>query len=176
MIFHETKIAGVFEIRLEPLSDERGFFARTWCQKEFDGLGLNSRLAQCSVSYNTRKGTLRGIHYQAAPFAETKVVRCTQGAIFDVAVDLRPNSPTFKDWVGIVLTAENRSSLYLPEGCGHAFLTLEDESEIHYQISEFYNAESARGVRWDDPAFQIVWPDTVKVISERDRTYPDFHP
>jgi dTDP-4-dehydrorhamnose 3,5-epimerase len=176
MNFLETKLAGVFEIHLEPMGDERGFFARTWCKKEFEGHGLNSKIAQCSVSFNQRKGTLRGVHYQAAPFAETKVVRCTQGAIFDVVVDLRPQSPTFKDWIGVELSAENRNSLYVPEGCGHGFLTLEDESEIFYQISEFYNAESARGVRWDDPAFQIVWPGTAEVISERDRTYPDFKP
>jgi dTDP-4-dehydrorhamnose 3,5-epimerase len=176
MIFLETKLAGVFEIHLDPMADERGFFARTWCKKEFEDHGLNSNIAQCSVSFNQRKGTLRGMHYQAAPFAETKVVRCTKGAIFDVVVDLRLESPTFKDWIGVELTAENRNSLFVPEGCGHGFLTLEDESEIFYQISEFYNAGSAMGVRWDDPAFQIVWPALPQVISERDRTYPDFQP
>jgi dTDP-4-dehydrorhamnose 3,5-epimerase len=174
MTFHETKLPGVFEIHLEPKPDERGFFARSWCQKEFESHGLNPKLVQCSVSFNTRKGTLRGIHYQAAPFAEAKVVRCTMGAIYDVVLDLRPQSPTFKEWIGMRLTAMNRHMLYVPEGCGHGFLTLEDQTEIFYQMSEFYDASSARGVRWDDPAFRITWPSQVKVISERDRTYPDF--
>jgi dTDP-4-dehydrorhamnose 3,5-epimerase len=174
MTFHETKLPGVFEIHLEPKPDERGFFARSWCQKEFESHGLNPKLVQCSVSFNTRKGTLRGIHYQAAPFAEAKVVRCTIGAIYDVVLDLRPQSPTFKEWIGMRLTAMNRHMLYVPEGCGHGFLTLEDQTEIFYQMSEFYDASSARGVRWDDPAFRITWPSQVKVISERDRTYPDF--
>ena len=136
--------------------------------------GSTRILVQCSLSFNTRKGTLRGIHYQVAPYAETKLVRCTRGAIYDVVVDLRPQSPTFRDWVALVLTAENRNMVYVPEGCAHGFLTLEDETEVFYQMSEFYNAESARGVRWDDPAFRIAWPEKVEVISERDRTYPDF--
>lgn len=174
MTFHETKLAVVFEIHLEPKTDDRGFFARSWCQEEFQSHGLNPKLAQCSVSFNTRKGTLRGIHYQAAPYPETKVVRCTQGAIYDVVVDLRPQSPTFKDWVGVTLTAANRNMLYVPEGCAHGFLTMEAETEIFYQISEFYKPELGRGVRWDDPAFQIVWPANVETISERDRTYPNF--
>ena len=174
MIFHETKLPGVYEIHLEPMTDERGFFARSWCQKEFENHGLNPKLVQCSISFNSRKGTLRGMHFQAPPYAEAKVVRCTRGAIYDVVVDLRPDSPTYRDWMGVVLTAANRHMVYMPEGCGHGFLTLEDESEILYQMSEFYYAESARGVRWNDPAFQIAWPEKVKVISERDRTYPDF--
>lgn len=173
MIFHETKLQGVFEIHLEPKLDERGYFARCWCQKEFVSHRLNPKLVQCSISFNARKGTLRGLHYQAAPDSETKVVHCTRGAIYDVVVDLRPQSPTFKDWIAAVLTATNRHMLYVPEGCAHGFLTLEDETEVFYQMSEFYNAESARGVRWDDPAFQIVWPGAVEVISERDRTYPN---
>jgi dTDP-4-dehydrorhamnose 3,5-epimerase len=174
MTFCETKLPDVFEIRLEPSFDERGFFARTWCQKEFEAHGLNSRLVQCNVSFNSRKGTLRGIHYQAAPYAEAKLVRCTKGAIYDVVLDLRPDSPTYKDRIAVVLTAENRHMVYVPEGCGHGFLTLEDESEVFYQMSEFHDTESARGVRWDDPAFQIGWPEKVEVISERDRTYPNF--
>jgi len=174
MTFHETKLRWVFEIHLEPKSDERGFFARTWCQKEFAAHGLSPRLVQCNVSFNTRRGTLRGIHYQAAPHAEAKLVRCTKGAIYDVVVDLRPESPTLRGFMAVVLTAKNRRALYVPEGCGHGFLTLEDETEVFYQMSEFYNAESSRGVRWDDPAFQIAWPERVEVISERDRTYPDF--
>lgn len=174
MTFHETKLSGVFEIHLEPRLDERGFFARTWCQREFEAQGLNSKLVQCSVSFNSREGTLRGIHYQAAPYAEAKVVRCTRGAIYDVVVDLRPQSPTFKGWIAVVLTAENRSMVYVPEGCAHGFLTLKDDSEVFYQMSEFYNAESACGVRWNDAAFQIAWPGKVSLISERDRSYPNF--
>jgi dTDP-4-dehydrorhamnose 3,5-epimerase len=174
MIFTELKLRGVFEIRLELTSDERGFFARTWCQREFEAHGLDPRLVQCSLSFNRRKGTLRGIHYQIAPYEETKLVRCTRGAMYDVVVDLRPQSPTFKDWIGVVLTAENRKMVYVPKGCAHGFLTLEDETEVFYQMSEFYNAESARGVRWDDPAFHIAWPEQVQVISERDRTYANF--
>jgi dTDP-4-dehydrorhamnose 3,5-epimerase len=174
MIFHNTKISGVFEIHLERKSDDRGFFARTWCRKEFEDHGLDPNLVQCSISFNRHKRTLRGMHYQAVPFVETKLVRCTQGAIYDVVLDLRPHSRTFRDWIAVTLTAENRNMLYVPKGCAHGFLTLKDETEVLYQISEFFNSESARGVRWDDPAFRIVWPEEVEVISERDRTYSDF--
>ena len=174
MIFRETKLPGAFAIDLEPKTDERGFFVRTWCQHEFAAHGLNTKLAQCSVSFNTRKGTLRGMHYQLAPHAESKLVRCTRGAIYDVIVDLRPQSPKFKDSFGIVLTAEKRNMLYVPEGCAHGFLTLEEGTEVFYQISEFQSPESARGVRFDDPAFGIAWPEKVEVISERDRNYPNF--
>jgi dTDP-4-dehydrorhamnose 3,5-epimerase len=174
MIFHETKVSGVFEIHLEPIHDDRGFFARSWCRDEFQAKGLNSNLVQCNVSFNKRKGTLRGMHCQAPPYVEAKLVRCTQGAIYDVVVDLRPQSPTFKNWIAVNLTAENRHALYIPEGCAHGFLTLEDRTEVFYQMSEFYNAESGRGVRWNDSAFQIQWPEKVEVISKRDRSYPDF--
>jgi dTDP-4-dehydrorhamnose 3,5-epimerase len=174
MTFHQTKLPGVFEVHLEPKLDERGFFARSWCQKEFESHGLNPRVVQCSVSFNTRNGTLRGMHYQAAPYPETKVIRCTQGAIYDVVLDLRRQSPTFKDWIGVVLSAANRHMLYVPEGCAHGFLTLDDEAEVSYQMSEFYDPDLGRGVRWNDPAFGISWPERVQVISERDRTYPDF--
>jgi dTDP-4-dehydrorhamnose 3,5-epimerase len=174
MVCRETKLPGVCEIELEPHQDDRGFFARAWCQKEFEAHGLNPRLVQCNVSFNIVKGTLRGMHYQAPPWAESKLVRCTKGAIYDAVIDLRPHSPTYKEWVGRVLTAANRHMLYVPEGCGHGFLTLEADTEVFYQMSEFYNPESARGVRWDDPTFQIAWPEKVVVISERDRTYPDF--
>jgi dTDP-4-dehydrorhamnose 3,5-epimerase len=176
MIFQETKLSGVFEIRLEPAHDSRGFFARSWCQKEFENRGLDPRVVQCNVSFNAQKGTLRGMHYQAAPNAEAKVVRCTSGSVYDVVIDLRPQSPTFKKWIAAVLTSEQRNMIYVPEGCAHGFLTLEDKSEVSYQMSGFYSPESARGVRWDDPAFQIVWPAKVDVISERDRTYTDFEP
>jgi len=174
MKFHHTKISGVVEIRPEPVSDERGFFARTWCQKDFEAHGLNPRLVQCNISYSKRKGTLRGMHYQVEPDAEAKLVRCTKGSIWDVALDIRPGSQTFKSWVAVVLTGEDRNMLYVPEGCAHGFLTLEDEAEVFYQMSQFYNPESARGIRWNDRAFQIAWPAAVEVISERDRTYANF--
>ena len=174
MIFHETKLPGVFEIRLEAKSDERGLFARTWCRNEFEARGLDAGLVQCSVSFSTLKGTLRGMHYQAAPYAETKLVRCTRGAIYDVVVDLRSESPTFRDWIAVVLDPETRNMVYVPHGCAHGFLTLESNSEVFYQMSQFYNSESGRGVRWDDPAFRITWPEKVEAISERDRTYPNF--
>lgn len=174
MEFLKTKLPGVFEIQIEAKPDERGFFARTWCQEEFEAQGLAGKLVQCSLSFNRRKGTLRGLHYQVLPYAETKLIRCTQGAIYDVVLDLRPKSRAFTDWVGVELTAEKRNMIYVPEGCAHGFLTLEDRSEVTYQMSQFQNAEYARGVRWDDPAFQIKWPAKVEVISERDRTYPNF--
>lgn len=174
MTFRQTKLPGVFEIEMQLNSDDRGFFARSWCQKEFKDHGLNGNLVQCSVSLNLRKGTLRGVHYQEAPFAETKVVRCTAGAICNVVLDLRERSPTFKQWFTKELSAENRLSLYIPAGCAHGFLTLTDESEVLYQMSEFYHPEAGRGVRWNDPAFRIAWPGKVEVISERDRNYPDF--
>ena len=174
MIFHETRLPGVFEIHLEQKRDERGFFARSWCQQEFEAHGLNPNVVQCNVSFNRDKGTLRGMHYQAPPYAETKVVRCTRGSIYDVVIDIRPESSTYTQWVAVLLTADKRNMVYVPEGCAHGFLTLADESEVFYQMSEFYNAGSARGVRWNDPAFQIIWPDAVEGISDRDRTYPDF--
>ncbi len=174
MTFDETVISGVFEIRINRMPDNRGFFARTWCRNEFEEHGLDPVLKQCSISYNARKGTLRGMHYQAAPFAESKLVRCTQGAIYDVVLDLRPQSPSFKNWIAVTLTAENRNMVYVPKGCAHGFLTLQDETEVFYQMSEVYNAESARGVRWNDPTFAIAWPEKVEVISDRDHNYPDF--
>jgi dTDP-4-dehydrorhamnose 3,5-epimerase len=174
MIFRDTRIAGVWVIEPERLEDERGFFARTWDPEEFTERGLSPELAQCSISYNRARGTLRGLHYQAAPCEEAKLVRCTAGAIFDVAVDLRRDSSTFRDWFGIELSAENRLALYVPEGCAHGFLTLADDSEVHYQISRAYVPEAGRGVRWNDPAFAITWPGEVAAINERDRSYPDF--
>lgn len=174
MTFRETKLQGVFEIHVESKPDERGSFARCWCQKEFEDNKLNPKLVQCSVSFNARRGTLRGMHYSVPPFAETKVVRCTRRSIYDVVVDLRPDSPTFRDWIAVVLTADQRNMVYVPEGCGHGFLTLEDQAEVFYQMSEFYHPECARGLRWNDPAFRIAWPQEVQVISERDRAYPNF--
>jgi dTDP-4-dehydrorhamnose 3,5-epimerase len=174
MVFTSTDIQGVYEVSLSPITDERGFFARSWCGAEFSRQGLNPHLAQCNVSFNPHQGTLRGMHHQAMPHAEAKLVRCTQGAVFDVAVDLRPDSPTYKRWFGVTLSADNRKALYIPEGCAHGFLTLTNNVEVFYQMSEFYHPASARGVRWDDPAIGVVWPAVPTLMSERDRTYPDF--
>jgi dTDP-4-dehydrorhamnose 3,5-epimerase len=174
MIFTETKLKGTFVIDPEKLEDERGFFARTWCQREFADRGLNPCIAQCSISFNHKRGTLRGMHYQVAPHEEAKVVCCNRGAIYDVIVDLRPDSPTFIEWLAVELHAENRRMLYIPEGFAHGFQTLEDNTEIFYQISEFYAPEYARGLRWDDAAFGIQWPPADRTISVRDRTHPDF--
>ena len=174
MNFRETTIDGVWVIEPERYEDERGFFARTWDTREFARHGLNDRLVQCSISYNRRRGTLRGMHYQATPHEEAKLVRCTSGSIFDVAVDLRTESATFRRWVGAELSAETRLAVYVPEGCAHGFLTLTDDSEVAYQISEFHAPDAARGVRWDDPAIGIDWPADVLVVNERDRSYPDF--
>jgi dTDP-4-dehydrorhamnose 3,5-epimerase len=176
MRFTETKVAGAYLVEPEQLADERGFFARTWCAEEFADHGLNPRLAQANISFNHRKGTLRGMHYQAEPHAEAKLVRCTRGAIFDVAVDLRPGSPTHRAWYGVELSADNRAMLYVPEGCAHGFLTLADATEVAYQMSAPFAPEAARGVRFDDPAFGIEWPGEVLVINERDRGYPDVGP
>ena len=173
MIFSETKLNGAYLIEIEKFEDIRGFFARSFCGKEFEAKGLNPHVAQCNVSFNPHKGTVRGMHYQS-PSAEAKLVRCTKGAIYDVIIDLRPESPTFREHFGTVLSEENRSMLYIPEMFAHGFQTMEDNSEVFYQMSEFYIPENSRGVRWDDPAFGICWPDEIKIISERDRTYPDF--
>jgi dTDP-4-dehydrorhamnose 3,5-epimerase len=174
MLFDETKLPGVFEIHLDPHRDDRGFFARTWCQREFEAKGLNPKIAQCNISFNPRKGTLRGIHFQMPPSAEAKLVRCTKGAIYDVVLDLRSQSLSFGEWIGVTLSAANRDMIYVPEGCAHGFITLEDDTEVFYQMSQFYDAGTARGVRWNDPGFQIEWPLLPQVISERDQTYPDF--
>lgn len=174
MIFTHTAIAGACIIDPQRLEDERGFFARVWCRREFEAHGLNPALVQCSLSFNRKQGTLRGMHYQGPPHAEARLVRCTSGAIFDVIVDLRPDSRTFRQWLSVELSADNRRMLYIPEGMAHGFLTLRDDTEVFYQMSEYYVAESARGVRWNDPVFGIRWPANVTVISERDRNYPDF--
>ncbi len=174
MIFSEAPIHGAYVIDPERLEDERGFFARTWCQHEFETHGLNTAFVQCNISFNSKRETLRGMHYQVAPHAEAKLVRCTAGAIYDVIVDLRPDSRTFCKWFAVELTAENRLMLYIPEGLAHGFLTLQDNTEVFYQISEYHAPECARGVRWNDPAFDIHWPGQVQVISMRDRSYPDF--
>lgn len=173
MRFVPTDIPGNWLIEQERQADERGFFARTWCAREFAERGLETRLVQCSVSFNQRHGTLRGLHYQAPPRAEVKLVRCTRGAIFDVAVDLRPDSATFRRWVGVELTQENGRTLYIPRGFAHGFLTLADATEVSYQMSEMYGPEQVRGVRWNDPFFGVRWPGPAEVIAPRDRDYPD---
>jgi len=174
MKFAETELKGSFVIDLERLEDERGFFARSWCQQEAKPYGLEPTWVQCNISFNRNKGTMRGMHYQAAPFEEAKLVRCTMGAIYDVIIDLRPNSPTFKKWIAAELTADNRRMLYIPQGFAHGFLTLKDDTEIFYQMSACYAPASAMGVRWNDPTFGIVWPMGVSVISDRDQSYPNF--
>lgn len=174
MIFSETRLKGAFIIEMERREDERGFFARSWCQKEFLAHNLNPVVVQCNVSFNRTKGTLRGMHYQAAPFAEAKLVRCTAGAVYDVIIDLRRDSGTYKQHVGEVLSAGNERMMYVPEGFAHGFQTLEDNTEVAYQMSQFYSPEHARGVRYNDPAFGIHWMIGDPVMAERDRTYPDF--
>jgi len=175
MIFRETELAGAFVIEPERIEDQRGFFARTWCEREFREHGLNPRLVQCNVSFNRRTGTLRGMHFQAAPREEAKLVRCTMGAIYDVVVDLRPDSDTFRKWIAVELTAENRTMVYVPEGFAHGFQTLAEDTEVFYQMSETYAPELARGVRWDDPALGIEWPAAAdRTLSDRDATYADF--
>lgn len=176
MIFTETTLKGAFIIDLKKHEDARGFFARSWCQREFEEQRLDARVAQCNISYNKRKGTIRGMHYQLLPFAESKLVRCTQGAIFDVIVDLRPDSPTFSKWLGVELTAKNHKMLFVPMRFGHGFQTLTDHTEVFYQMSEFHAPAQARGFRWNDPLFKIHWPEAVSLISEKDRAYDDCNP
>lgn len=174
MKFSPGRIVGSYVIELEKRGDDRGYFARTWCEREFAELGLNTRIAQVNVGVSTRAGTLRGMHYQVAPHAEVKVVRCSRGAIYDVALDLRPDSPTFRQWHGCELSADSGRMLYIPEGCAHGYLTLTDDAEMLYFTSQFYAAGSARGVRHDDPAFGIEWPAPAQVVSQADATWPDF--
>ncbi len=171
MLFKETKLKGVFVVEPEIITDERGFFACSWSALEFEKHGLNPRLMQCNISFNNKRGTLRGMHFQQQPHEEAKLVRCTRGAIYDVAVDVRPGSPSQYEWLAVELTPDNRRMLYLPEGFAHGYQALADETEIFYQISEPYHPESARGLRWDDPRVGIEWPLPVTEISERDREF-----
>jgi dTDP-4-dehydrorhamnose 3,5-epimerase len=171
MKFTPAGLDGAFLIDLEPAQDERGFFARTFCVDEFAAHGIPMALKQCSVSHNDRCGTLRGLHYQAAPYEEQKLVRCTAGCIFDVVVDLRPTSPQFHRWIGVELSAANRRALYIPPGLAHGFLTLHDASEVYYMMSVVHSPAQARGLRWNDPALGIKWPVTPSVISARDAGY-----
>ncbi len=174
MIFTETHVVGGFLIDIEAHLDERGSFGRSFCKREFEAHGLNPVVAQCNVSTNRKKGTLRGMHSQIPGHEEEKLVRCTRGSIYDVMLDLRPSSPSYGRHVGAMLTADNHRALYIPKGVFHGFLTLEHDCEVFYQMSEFYSPTPGRGVRWNDPAFDIQWPAQVSVISERDASYPDF--
>jgi dTDP-4-dehydrorhamnose 3,5-epimerase len=177
VIFTETELRGAFLIDLEPHSDERGFFARVWCEREFEQHGLSTKVVQCNVAYNHTKSTLRGMHYQAPPHAEIKLVRCTRGGVYDVIVDLRPESATYLRWFGVELTAENRRTLYVPEGFAHGYQTLADETETYYQVSAFYEPTAERGLRWDDPAIGIVWPQTERrILAKKDLAWPNYEP
>jgi dTDP-4-dehydrorhamnose 3,5-epimerase len=175
MNFKKTPITGAYVVDIEPKGDERGFFARGFCQQEFEALGLNSKIVQANIGVSRQRGTLRGLHYQVSPYAETKLIRCTAGAVFDVIVDLRPASSSYRKWLGVELAADTRRMLYVPEGCAHGYLTLVDNTEIFYLVSQFYSAESERGLRWNDPVFGIEWPITQDlVISEKDRRWPNW--
>ena len=175
MKFLPVPLQGAFIVELELLEDERGFFARSWCRDEFRAHGLQRPFVQSNISFNRRKGTLRGMHYQVEPNEEAKLVRCTRGAIYDVIIDLRAQSRTCTQWVAVELTAANHRMLYVPEGLAHGFQTLEDDTEVLYLMSEFYRPDCGRGVRWDDPAFGIVWPQSdSRIVSDKDKAYPDF--
>ena len=175
MRFTETPVQGAYLVESEPRGDERGYFARMWDTAEFAARGLNAVFVQCNNSYSIRRGTLRGLHYQAPPHGEAKLVRCVSGSVFDVLVDVRPGSATFGRWFGACLTAENRSMVYVPEGCAHGYLTLADDSEVIYPVTREYHAAAERGIRWDDPRFKIAWPDAgALTLSDKDRAWPDF--
>ena len=170
----DAALPGARLVELEPIEDERGFFARSFCRREFEQAGLEPCVAQCNVSFNRRRGTLRGMHFQRPPHAEAKLVRCTRGAVYDVIVDLRPDSPAFRRWLGVELSAGNRRALYVPKGFAHGFQSLEDDCEVLYQMSDFHAPQAAGGVRWNDPAFGIRWPIEPPIVSARDAAYPDF--
>jgi dTDP-4-dehydrorhamnose 3,5-epimerase len=177
MIFEETKLKGAFVIRIEKIEDERGFFARAWCQKEFAAHGLNLQFVQANLAANRNKGTLRGMHYQVAPYQEAKLVRCTKGTLYDVIIDLRPDSATYGKWFGTELSAANNKMLYVPGNFAHGYQTLKNDTEAFYLVSAFYSPAHERGLRWNDPAFGIEWPVTEKVvISEKDQNWPDYLP
>ena len=176
MIIRETTLKGAFVIEMEKFEDKRGFFARAWSRKEVEANGLISRVAEINISFSKRRGTLRGMHYQVAPYEQVKLVRCTAGAIYDVIIDMRLDSPSYRKWTGVELTAENYRMLYVPERFAHGFQTLEDDTEVTYQVSQFYSPESERGVRYDDPVFQVEWPLPVEVISEKDIAWPYCSP
>jgi len=174
MKFEETPLRGAYLIDLQPVEDARGYFARAFCRREFEEHRLNPAIAQCNMSFNAVCGTLRGMHYQVEPVREAKIIRCIAGAIFDAIIDLRPGSSTYSRWFGVELSAGNRRALYVPESFAHGYLTLADNSEIHYMVSEFYSPGHERGIRWNDPAFGIKWPAAPRLISEKDANHPDF--
>lgn len=174
MIFEETQLHGAYLITLQPMVDERGFFARTFCKNEFEQHGLHNNFVQANISYNQKKGTLRGLHYQEYPHGEVKIVTCHRGAIFDVIVDIRKNSPTYGQWISVELTADNYRALYIPEGFAHGFQTLCDDVEVFYQMGNYYVASAANGIRWNDPTLGITWPSQNSIISERDKNFPGF--
>lgn len=176
MRFQPTGFDGLYVVEIEPHCDQRGFFARTWCAREFETAGLEGRLVQCSVSFNLRRGTLRGMHYQTPPAEEVKLVRCTAGSVHDVVIDVRPESLTYLNHFAVELSAENRRALYIPGGFAHGFQTLADRTEVFYQMSEFFAPEYARGIRWNDPRFSIEWPITDPIIIDRDASYADYAP
>lgn len=175
MKFKTTAINGAYIMDIEKIGDERGFFGRVFCRREFEAYGIDLKIQQANIGFSQFRGTLRGLHYQVPPYGEAKFVRCTAGGLFDVILDLRPASPTFKQWLGVELTAENSSMLYVPEGCAHGYLTLADETEIFYLVSQYYHPSAERGVRWNDPEFEIEWPiQKGLVISEKDQNWPDW--
>lgn len=175
MKFTEAKLTGACVIEIKKFEDQRGFFARGWCQKEFEAHGINFIPVQANIGFSATQGTLRGLHYQTTPHQEAKLIRCVKGAVFDVIVDMRPESPTYKQWFGVELAADNYKMLYIPEGCAHGYLSLQDNSEVFYQVSEFYAPGYEQGIRWDDPAFQIDWPIKKGLtISEKDQSWPDY--
>lgn len=175
MIFKETKLSGAFIIELEKIVDDRGFFARTWDNKEFEEHDLNTKLVQCNISFNKKKGTLRGMHYQIPPYEEAKLVCCIKGKIYDVIIDLRPHSKTYKNWLAVELAVDNNKMIFVPEGFAHGFQTLEDNTKVFYQMSQFYNQEASRGIRWNDESFDIKWPIKPSIISEKDLSYEPYN-
>lgn len=174
MLFEKTALAGVFIITLEVKTDERGFFARSFCKKEMEEIGLESQFVQCNISYNHKKGTIRGLHYQSSPYGEIKIVSCRRGAIYDVIVDIRKASPTYGKWIGVELSEKNNQAIYIPEGFAHGFQTLSDNSEVFYHMGNYYYPEAANGIRWNDPNLGIGWPSTEIIISEQDKNLPGF--
>ena len=176
MIFTETKLKGAYLVEVKKIEDDRGFFGRAWCQREFEEAGLNGKICQINTSFSKHKGTIRGMHYQVDPYQETKFIRCTRGAIYDVIIDLRPKSPTFMEWVGHELSADNYKMVYVPENFAHGLITMEDDTEIYYPVTQFYTPGAERGFRFNDPAFKVDWPVDALHVSEKDMEHDDFNP
>ncbi len=174
MIFSESRVSGAYLIDVERHSDRRGFFARAWCKAEFEAAGLKTDFVQANIAFNIEKGTVRGLHYQVTPHSEAKLVHCTRGAIYDVIVDLRADSPSYHQWLGVELTSENHRMLYVPEGCAHGYQTLTDDSEVFDLVTQLYAPDVERGIRYDDPAFHIEWPEEVQIISDKDRSWAGY--